>query len=53
MSIYNRERIQFSAFIPNMRSFMAAYDYIQAKLRLYWERVTDYLKWLCEFVSIS
>ncbi len=38
MSIYNRERIQFSAFISNMRSFMAAYDLIQGKLRLYWER---------------
>ncbi len=91
MSIYNRERIQFSAFISNMPSFMAvlfnsgkvtsllgedltqcftwlrhetndehrqqrgylnsallfptcsfmaAYDFIQAKLRLYWESVT-------------
>ncbi len=28
-----------------MRSFMAAYDLIQANLRLYWERVTDYLTW--------
>ncbi len=25
-----------------MRSFMAAYDLIQGKLRLYWEKLTDY-----------
>ncbi len=43
MSIDNKERLKFSTFISNMRSFMAAYDYIQAKLRLYWDRVTDYL----------
>ncbi len=43
MSIDNKERLKFSPFISNMRSFMAAYDLIQAKLCLYWERVTDYL----------
>ncbi len=31
MSIDNRERIQFSAFISNMCSFMAAYYFIKAK----------------------
>ncbi len=35
MSIDNRERLKFSTFISNMRSFMASYDLIQAKLRLY------------------
>ncbi len=40
MRVYNRERIKFSAFISNMRSFTAAYDFIQALLRLYWENVT-------------
>ncbi len=53
MSIDNKERLKFSTFISNMRSLMVAYDLIQAKLRLYWERVTDYLTWLHEFVSIS
>ncbi len=43
MSIDNREILKFSTFISNMRSFMAAYDLIQGKLRLYWERVMDYL----------
>ncbi len=53
MSIDNRERLKCITFISKMRSFMAAYDLIQAKLRLYWEWVTDYLMWLHEFVSIS
>ncbi len=30
MSIDNKERLKFSTFISNMRSFMAAYDLIQA-----------------------
>ncbi len=46
MSIYNRERIKSSAFIYNMRSFMHIYDFIG-------ERLTDYIMWLREFVSIS
>ncbi len=40
MSIDDKERLKFRAFTSNMRLFMAAYDLIQSKLRLYWERVT-------------
>ncbi len=51
MSIDNRGRIQFSAFIYNMCSFMAAYYLIQAKLFLYWDRTWQII--LYDSVSCS